>query len=151
MAKMDRERKCMGRGKRFTGDPVETSGRSCKQFDVTYFVLSSGSCISEGVSAAGNPGNRLVVAESVWAAQALVLFENLREDLQGGLDTVETLEAELNHLLLQGGANAVSKEAAFLLFFLVLLPKCAQVHGRVYRRKTRWVEQMLSPKRLCSR
>lgn len=60
-------------------------------------------------------------AESVWAAQALVLFENLREDLQGGLDTVETLEAELNHLLLQaqdtvGGANAVSKEAVFPLF-----------------------------------
>ena len=49
----------------------------------------------------------MLQAEGVWAAHALVFFENLGEDLQGGLDTVQSLEAELHLVLLEVSGGGV--------------------------------------------
>ncbi len=62
-----------------------------------------------------------VQAECTHKAQALVLWEGLRDDLAAGLQAVAALDGELQHWLLTvhdtvGSASAVPKEAVLPSF-----------------------------------
>ena len=54
----------------------------------------------------------------MFAAQALVLLQGLGEDLRGGLETVQALEAEMGHLLVQVRAMPAARQCTLLCFWI---------------------------------